>query len=400
MKTATLDVENAGEDIFIHIDAPTPKKIPTTPNFPIQGWIIAQTPIERIEAIAVDGTVYNLDFMRRPDVEKVYPHSPYVGGFAGNIGRNVLQDNAFIFHCHTEGKVKKYHHIIKNAYPLTEEQKNNKLARILPTLACANCHHDMPYYRLPLPATLTCEACGSVFDFSDNRFNFLTEDLKQQFKIIDTENVSVNLYDGDSTAVSLIRRFWDGLILDCGAGKRNSDYPNVVNFEIVPYESTDVLGVGEKLPFKDNAFDAVFSFAVLEHVSDPFACAAELARVLKPGGVLYCVVPFLQPRHGYPNHFYNMSAQGLTNLFDKKLHIIESSVPRSGLPIFTLTWFLQSWVSGLNGKAQEEFLEMKVKDLIGNPIDYLNQPFIESLAEDKNFELASTTMIVAEKPAS
>ena len=40
------------------------------------------------------------------------------------------------------------------------------------------------------------------------------------------------------------------------------------------------------LPFKDQQFDAVFSHAVLEHLSDPAAAIAEFRRVLKPGGMI------------------------------------------------------------------------------------------------------------------
>jgi hypothetical protein len=50
---------------------------------------------------------------------------------------------------------------------------------------------------------------------------------------------------------------------------RDKFFENVVNFEIAAYGSSDVLGVGERLPFADNTFDCVFSFAVLEHVKDP-----------------------------------------------------------------------------------------------------------------------------------
>ena len=41
-----------------------------------------------------------------------------------------------------------------------------------------------------------------------------------------------------------------------------------------------------ELPFKAQQFDAVFSHAVLEHLSDPAAAIAEFRRVLKPGGVI------------------------------------------------------------------------------------------------------------------
>ena len=41
-----------------------------------------------------------------------------------------------------------------------------------------------------------------------------------------------------------------------------------------------------ELPFGKQQFDAVFSHAVLEHLSDPAAAIAEFRRVLKPGGVI------------------------------------------------------------------------------------------------------------------
>lgn len=44
-------------------------------------------------------------------------------------------------------------------------------------------------------------------------------------------------------------------------------------------------GSGEALPFADAAFDIVYCCDVLEHVADPDRVVAEIARVLKPGGV-------------------------------------------------------------------------------------------------------------------
>lgn len=233
------------------------------------------------------------------------------------------------------------------------------------------------------------------FTESRENFNFLSEELKQKYNIIDTALVSS--HDYDPIALSIIEEHSDGLVLDCGSGKRSKYYADVVNFEIVPYDTTDVLGVGEELPFKDNEFNAVFSLNVLEHVKDPFKCASEISRVMKPGATLYCVVPFLQPMHGYPHHYYNMSMEGLKNLFDDFLSIEKQEVIASGLPIWTLTWFLNSWLNGLGDDAKNEFLNMKIADLIGNPIDYFEQNFVKELPMENNIELACTTALIAKK---
>ena len=45
------------------------------------------------------------------------------------------------------------------------------------------------------------------------------------------------------------------------------------------------VGIGEALPYEDEAFDAVVCVDVLEHVSDLTKVTAEIARVLRPGGM-------------------------------------------------------------------------------------------------------------------
>ena len=44
-------------------------------------------------------------------------------------------------------------------------------------------------------------------------------------------------------------------------------------------------GTGEALPYRDNSFDVVFCFDVLEHVRDVPKVISEISRALKPGGV-------------------------------------------------------------------------------------------------------------------
>ncbi len=50
-------------------------------------------------------------------------------------------------------------------------------------------------------------------------------------------------------------------------------------------------GIGEQLPFADSTFDVIASYQVFEHVQDPAKVMAEVARVLKPGGVFHFSTP-------------------------------------------------------------------------------------------------------------
>jgi hypothetical protein len=73
-------------------------------------------------------------------------------------------------------------------------------------------------------------------------------------------------------------------------------------------------------------------------------------------------VPQLQPVHGYPHHYYNMTAQGLRALFDRDLTIDDHLVVDSILPIWSLTWIVQSWAAGLDGKTREQFLDLTLRN--------------------------------------
>jgi SAM-dependent methyltransferase len=55
--------------------------------------------------------------------------------------------------------------------------------------------------------------------------------------------------------------------------------------------------------------------AILEHVPNPLQVLAESDRVLKPGGWLYCEVPFLQGEHAAPGDYRRWTQEGLLQMF-------------------------------------------------------------------------------------
>jgi SAM-dependent methyltransferase len=286
-------------------------------------------------------------------------------------------------------------HVDPSAAALDEFRaiKRKKLEKLEPLLRCPrpingriggdDCHGELA----PKDAlTVECTRCGAEYTRNDENYDFLPADLAARSGIVHTDNISS--WGHDPFAAQVIRTHADGLVLDAGSGFKSTVYEHVVNLEVAGYPSTDVLGVGEHLPFADASFDAALSMNVLEHVRDPFRCAAELARVVRPGGKLYVTAPFLQPYHGYPHHYYNMTASGLENLFAGAFRIDELKTPASAVPIWALNWFLSSYVAGLPADVAKRFRKLTVEDLMKPPEDYLEDDIVTKLRESTNIELA------------
>lgn len=71
---------------------------------------------------------------------------------------------------------------------------------------------------------------------------------------------------------------------------------------IWPWMQTDVRlvpGSATELPFPEGSFDCVTALDLLEHIPDDARAAGELARVLKPGGLLLVSTPTEHFRHPY-----------------------------------------------------------------------------------------------------
>ena len=66
---------------------------------------------------------------------------------------------------------------------------------------------------------------------------------------------------------------------------------NDTGFEKIKKGYNIVLGTAERLPYKDNTFDLVVSFEVLEHLISPLLMLNEVNRILKPGGCFVMSMP-------------------------------------------------------------------------------------------------------------
>jgi len=122
-------------------------------------------------------------------------------------------------------------------------------------------------------------------------------------------------------------------ILELGAGLDVHDSPTVVKTDAFVYDGAqlDLVADAHALPFADASFDFVFSLAVFEHLHSPWIAAGEIARVLRPGGAAYTLCAFLQPLHGYPDHYFNATESGLARLFAGPF-AVESAGPSPHCP--------------------------------------------------------------------
>ena len=370
-------------------------------SFVIAGWVAGHDPDLPIQ-VSVNRRTVPFRLHARPDVVSALPQYPFAIGFSSTFNLHDLQASDSIE--------------IEIAYGLETDTKKCKIAASLKeraveeiSRAAENRQFCEQHLRCPVCSArrdaltfngevIRCNVCKASFDQETRALNMISQTLSIEANLSDSDNISSNPYT--PTVMDLIQSTVssNGWVLDCGAGSRAFRTKHVINVEIVDYRSTDLLAVGKSLPFDDNSFDAVVSLAVLEHVRDPFRCAKELTRVLKPGGILLADVPFLQPFHGYPHHYYNMTEQGLRNLFAKDMEIESCVTPLHGHPMFGVAWTLNQYRQGLPSPLQAGFDAMTVGDIIGLDVpQFLTTSLASELSMEAQTAIACLNTIRARK---
>ena len=163
--------------------------------------------------------------------------------------------------------------------------------------------------------------------------------------------------------------------LDIGCGIRDVVFDNLVTQDIyLTPTATLITAPGDaRLPFADGSFDLVLLDSVLEHVPDPVALLAEGRRLLKPGGNIFGDVPFLQPLHLAPHHYFNFTPYGLEVVArNAGLELQYAAAEAHQRPEFTLEWLLRRTFETTSVAEAERLKNMTLAD------------FYSTLVRDKN----------------
>jgi SAM-dependent methyltransferase len=112
---------------------------------------------------------------------------------------------------------------------------------------------------------------------------------------------------------------------------------------------TSLVCDGHDLPFADATFDAVVCQAVLEHVLDPPRVVAEMHRVLRPAGLLYAEIPFMQQVHEGAHDLTRYTYVGQRRLFRCFDEVASGAVCGPGM---ALAWSLRYFAVTFAGSSR------------------------------------------------
>ena len=335
--------------------------------FVVAGWLIStpENPLVEIR-VEVDGRLRAkaATGLRRPDVADAFPDRTGAlwSGFAAEVFIDDLVDSNVsvevkAVRANDEVSLERFSAKVKGFDRLVSRRPRNwQYADIL---ACPLCLGSMRETEF----CFQCARCQR--DFSKRRgtpvFTREGETIFSHLLVTNPTNPNAE----DHTRIIETH----GLVLDLGAGnpRESEHYPNVVFHEFVHYAHTDVVCICDKLPYREATFDAVISKAAFEHLARPWDMADEIHRVLKPGGLVTVDTAFMYPLHGDPYHFFNMTLDGVREIF-KRFQIVRCGIKPYQTPSYGLRAQMEIMLEHLKSEEWRARIGA-MRDSIGEELD-------------------------------
>jgi SAM-dependent methyltransferase len=202
------------------------------------------------------------------------------------------------------------------------------VGRLAAILACPRCHGPVTEQQ----GGLACHGCDLIFPYSSHGAPLMVVDPRSlrhdkeppaspgrrflRSLVPSGEYPGINMGLGiDGALAWMLDQRPGALVVNVGSGETHL-HPALINLDIYSNPFVDVVSDGARLPFLDQSVDGILCESIMEHVRKPWEVAAEFMRVLKPGGFVYVVAPFIFPYHDSPIDCWRYTTTGLEILFE------------------------------------------------------------------------------------
>lgn len=285
-----------------------------------------------------------------------------------------------------------------------DDELPRTLARRLDILMCPKCGGGLAV----TAGAVVCNDCAASYPVRRNKIYFseppphetaeasLKERLKRLLGPLYGKLVRVIAPVYPFSPRKAVTRYVDPsskVVVDLGCGAQRI-HPDVITVDLFDYDSVDLVCRLDQLPFRPGSVDAFTSFAVLEHVEDPFRVARSLLPLTREGGFSIHLIPFLYHFHESPRDYLRVTHMGALEMFKEwePVEVFNTNGPIS-LFLLHLVEFLAILASFGNGRIKEAAYLLFAAVLF--PIKYLDWFFVDRRAF---LSLAPTLCVVVRKP--